>query len=113
MKLALEVALTGDPIDAETAVAWGLANRLSAPGKVVDEAMVLAERIAANAPVSVRETKKTMHRVAVLGSDWDEEAWAISNRSMGRVVRSEDFKEGTRAFVEKRKIGRGACRERE
>src|SRR3546814_3379371 len=88
MKLALEVALTGDPIDAETAVAWGLANRLSAPGKVVDEAMVLAERIAANAPVSVRETKKTMHRVAVLGSDWDEEAWAISNRSMGRVVRS-------------------------
>jgi enoyl-CoA hydratase/carnithine racemase len=103
MKLALEMALTGDPISAETAVAWGLANRLSEPGNVLEEAMGLAERIAANAPVSVRETKKTMHRTAVLGSDWDDAAWELSNRSMGRVLRSDDFKEGTRAFIEKRK----------
>lgn len=101
-KIALEIALTGDPISAERAVELGLANGVSEPGKVLEVAIALAERIAANAPLSVRETKKVMHRTASLGSDWDEDAWAISNRAMGRIFRSEDFREGTRAFAEKR-----------
>jgi len=102
-KLALELGLTGDPVPAQRAVELGLANRVSASGQALADAMDLAERIAANAPVSVRETKKVMHRTAVLGSDWDDDAWDLSNRAMGRVLRSEDFKEGTRAFAEKRR----------
>lgn len=103
LKLALEVALTGDSVDADQAVAWGLANRVSAPGRVVEEALELAQRIAVNAPVSVRQTKKVIHETATLGSSWDEEPWRINNRAMGVVLRSEDFREGTRAFAEKRR----------
>ncbi|WP_027927872.1 enoyl-CoA hydratase-related protein [Amycolatopsis benzoatilytica] len=102
LKLAMELALTGDPVDAETAVRWGLANRAAPSGKALETAVELAERIAANAPLSVRETKKTMHRTAALGSDWDEAPWEVNDRAMGRVLRSADFAEGTRAFAEKR-----------
>lgn len=103
MKVALELGLTGDAISAERAVELGLANRVSQRGQVLAEAIELAERIAANAPVAVRETKKAMHRTAALGSDWDDEAWTVSNRATGTVLRSADFKEGTRAFAEKRR----------
>lgn len=101
-KIALELALTGDSIDAFSAVGFGLANKLSAPGLALQEAVELAERIALNAPVSVRETKKMIHRAAVLGSDWDDDAWALNDRAMGRVLRSEDCREGVRAFAERR-----------
>lgn len=101
-KIALELALTGDAISAGRAVELGLANAVSAPGNVLAEAIALAERIAVNAPLSVRETKKVIHRTASMGSDWDDEAWDVSNRAMGRILRSADFREGTRAFAEKR-----------
>jgi crotonobetainyl-CoA hydratase len=102
LKLALELALTGDPIAADTALAWGLVNRVAPAGTSVEVALELAGRIAVNAPLSVRETKRVMHQTAVLGSDWDDEAWQVNNRAAGRVIRSEDFREGTRAFAEKR-----------
>lgn len=102
LKLALELALTGDPITADQALEWGLVNRVAPAGTVVEEALGLAERIAANAPLSVRETKKVIHRTAALGSDWDDEVWQVNDRAAGRVIRSEDFREGTRAFAEKR-----------
>jgi len=102
LKLAMEVALTGDPVSAETAVSWGLANAVSRPGEVVAAAMEMAERVARNAPVAVRESKRMLQRTAVLGSDWDDDAWALNDRAIGRVLRSEDFREGTRAFAEKR-----------
>jgi enoyl-CoA hydratase/carnithine racemase len=44
-----------------------------------------------------------IHRTAVLGSDWDDDAWQLNNRAMGRVLRSEDCREGVRAFAEKRR----------
>ncbi len=102
-KVALELALTGDAVDAGRACELGLVNRVSAPGASLAEALDLAGRIAANAPLSVRETKQVMHRTAALGSDWDDEAWQISNRAMGRILRSDDFREGTKAFAEKRR----------
>lgn len=103
MKVALELALTGDRVDAARAVELGLANRVSAPGAVLEEAVALGERIAANAPVSVRETKRMIHRTAVLGSDWDDAAWELNGRAMGRVLRSEDCREGVAAFAERRR----------
>ncbi|GAB3141463.1 crotonase/enoyl-CoA hydratase family protein [Amycolatopsis stemonae] len=102
LKLALEIALTGDSVNAETAVHWGLANRVAPAGKALEVALDLAERIAVNAPLSVRETKKTIHRTAALGSEWDDAPWEVNDRAMGRILRSADFAEGTRAFAEKR-----------
>lgn len=103
LKRALELALTGEPISAEVAVEWGLANRVSAPGQVVAEALDLAQKIAANAPLAVRETKKLVHRTAALGSDWDDEPWQLNDAAVRVVVRSADFREGTAAFAEKRR----------
>lgn len=102
LKLALELALTGDPITAEQASEWGLVNRVAPAGTSLEVAMALAWRIADNAPLSVRETKRVMHETAGLGSDWGDEVWQVNNRAVGKVIRSDDFREGTRAFAEKR-----------
>ena len=57
LNIAMELALTGDPITAERAYHFGLVNELCEPGQALDGALALAERIAANAPVAVRETR--------------------------------------------------------
>ncbi|CAM3416418.1 crotonase/enoyl-CoA hydratase family protein [Nocardioides dubius] len=101
-KVAMELALTGASIDAETARDLGLINRVCEPGAVLKAAVELAERIAANAPLAVAETKRVIQETAALGSSWDEESWRISDQAMRRVVRSEDFAEGTAAFAAKR-----------
>src|SRR3954470_14348602 len=56
--VAMELALTGDPIDAERAHALGLVNVLTEPGGAVDGALALAERIAVNAPLAVRASRE-------------------------------------------------------
>src|SRR5947208_4042830 len=56
--VALEIVLTGDPIDAERAHALGLANQLVEPGQALDAAIALAERICANAPLAVRASRR-------------------------------------------------------
>ena len=97
--IALEVALTGDPIDAERAHAHGLVNQLVAPGEALEAALALAERICANAPVAVWQTRKVVLEAA---SESDARAWEITRAAMSEVVRTEDFREGPLAFVEKR-----------
>ena len=97
--IAMELALTGDPIDAERAYQFGLANVLCDEGKAVDAAIELAERICVNAPLAVRESRAVM-----LASLWAEEAdlWKMSMGAMGKLAGTEDFAEGPRAFIEKR-----------
>jgi enoyl-CoA hydratase len=97
--VALEIALTGDPIDAERAHAHGLVNQLSAPGQALEDALALAERICANAPVAVWQTRKVVLEAA---QESDDRAWEITRAALGDVVRTEDFREGPLAFVEKR-----------
>ena len=97
--IALEVALTGDPIDAERAHAHGLVNQLVAPGQALEAALALAERICANAPVAVWQTRKVVLESA---GESDDRAWEITRAAMLEVVRTEDFREGPLAFVEKR-----------
>lgn len=98
--VALEVVLTGDPIPAERAHALGLVNQLVEPGQAVEAAFALAERIAANAPVAVWESRKVVLK-AELGAT-DDELWNESGSAFGRVAQTEDFAEGPRAFIEKR-----------
>jgi enoyl-CoA hydratase len=97
--IALEMAMTGDPIDAERAYSFGMVNQLVDPGEVLDAALALAERICANAPLAVRAS-----RLVVLdGAHADDKAaWDMTNAAMAKILGSEDFQEGPRAFIEKR-----------
>jgi enoyl-CoA hydratase len=97
--LAMEMALTGDPIGAERAHAVGLVGRLAEPGGAVDAALELAATIARNGPLAV-DASKTIIRSA---QDWTEEqAWQEQAELAGKVFVSEDAREGATAFAEKR-----------
>ena len=97
--LAMELALTGDPIDAERAQAIGLVNRLAEPGEAVSTATELARSIAKNAPLALIASK----RVLVEQADWSSaDAWHKQGEIVGPVAMSEDAREGATAFAEKR-----------
>ncbi|HAQ24216.1 MAG TPA: enoyl-CoA hydratase [Acidimicrobiaceae bacterium] len=97
--IAMEMILTGDPIDAKTAHKHGLVNCLTPAGGALDEAQHLASRIEANAPLAVRASR----RVALNGPPLQEdEGFALSEEASRDVFRSKDFEEGPRAFIEKR-----------
>lgn len=99
-RIAMELALTGDMIDAERAATLGLVNTLTEPGAALDEARRLAARIIANAPLSVAASK----RVIVEQRDWPlEEMFARQQAITGPVIASADAREGAAAFAEKRK----------
>ncbi len=97
--IALELAMTGDPISAERAYHFGLINELVEPGAAKDHALELAGRITANAPVAVRQSRRVV--MAALSAN-DVELWKVTADAMGVTVRTEDFQEGPRAFIEKR-----------
>jgi enoyl-CoA hydratase len=98
LAVALEIALTGDSIDAERACALGLVNAVVPPDEVLATALRFAERIAANGPLGVAATKELV-RLGVT----DAARAADRVREWQPVVfGSEDAKEGATAFVEKR-----------
>lgn len=96
-RIALEFVLTGASLSAAHAARWGLVNHVVPPDEVLDRALALADRIAANAPLAVRATKRIMTR-----RERDPEAWDATQREMEVIRATEDFAEGARAFVEKR-----------
>ncbi|RRO20671.1 crotonase/enoyl-CoA hydratase family protein [Saccharopolyspora rhizosphaerae] len=99
-QLAMEIALTGDPISAEVAHQHGLVNKLTETGKALEEARALAARIAANGPLAVRATKQ----IVAGAVNWtDEDAFARQSEIAAPVFTSADAQEGAIAFAEKRK----------
>ena len=98
-RVALELLLTGDPIDATRAYEVGLVNRVVPGAGLHGEVQRLAEVIATNAPLSVRAAKEMVYRAAVGRSD-DE--LAVADAIWEPVYRSEDAQEGPRAFAERR-----------
>ena len=98
-RVALEILLTGDPLDAARAKAYGLVNHVVHACDLRDHTQSLARRIAANAPLSVRAAKQTAylsaHHDLVDAYDRAEEIWAP-------VYRSADAQEGPAAFRDKR-----------
>ena len=97
--IALELLLTGEPIDAARAHQLGLVNRLTPEGGALDGALALAATIAANGPLAVRITKQ----IALEARDWDfAEGWQKQSELMMPVFVSEDAAEGATAFAEKR-----------
>jgi enoyl-CoA hydratase len=97
--LAMELALTGEPVDAERAYELGLVNRLADPGQALDVALQLAETIAANGPLALAATK----RIMVESADWpDAEFFTRQAEISDPVFASEDAREGATAFAERR-----------
>ncbi len=97
--VAMELILTGEPLAAERAHQLGLVNRLVEPGEAYDAAMALAGQVTAAAPMAVWESRKV-----VLASTYEDQATLrkMTNEAFGRVMGSEDLKEGLTAFIEKR-----------
>jgi enoyl-CoA hydratase/carnithine racemase len=98
-KRAMELLLTGDAITADTAERWGLVNAVVDDGMALDAALELAERVAVNAPASLRETLA----LAGAATDLDTDArWAANEAAWQRITATDDAREGPRAFAEKR-----------
>jgi enoyl-CoA hydratase len=97
--VAMECALTGDPITAERAYELGLVNALCDDGEALEQACQLADRICVNAPVAVRESRRVL--IDTLYQS-DEVSQRRSAEGLRTAQRSEDFREGLDAFIEKR-----------
>lgn len=98
--LARELVFTGEPIDAERALAIGLVNAVVPGGELLDRARATAHKIAAKAPLAIAASKRA------LAKGYDVElgvACELEATAFGALFASEDMREGTRAFVEKRK----------
>jgi len=100
-KVAAEAVFTGEPLSAETALQWGLVNHVVPAGEVLETAFALAEKIAANAPLAVRASKRIMMRSAT-GSDWEAPVWEMNEAEFQGVRASKDALEGAVAFAQKR-----------
>lgn len=100
VRAAMEAALTGETVSAETARDWHLVNRLVPAGEALGAALVLAERIAANAPLSVQASKQLIRSAAAGGPE--PELWAENARLSTALLASDDAREGMRAFAERR-----------
>jgi 2-(1,2-epoxy-1,2-dihydrophenyl)acetyl-CoA isomerase len=96
---ALEMALLGQPIDAQQALDWGLINRVVPDGKLLEEAGSLAKRLAAGPTRSYANSKRALNNsvLKIMGEQLDLEA-DIQSEMAGTA----DFTEGVQAFVEKR-----------
>jgi crotonobetainyl-CoA hydratase len=101
-KIAMELLLTGEALDAAEARGLGLVNRVVPADRVVAEAIALATTIAANAPLAVQASKRIARGIAEGRVAAEESAWKISVREGIGVMDSRDAKEGPRAFAEKR-----------
>ena len=97
--IAMELLLLGDSIDAQTALRWGIVNRVVKAGELMDTARDFAARLARNAPLAVQAAKE----LAVRSRDVDLKTGLRMEELFLRLLQgSEDVREGTTAFAEKR-----------
>ncbi len=97
--VAMELALTGEPIDAERGAALGLVNRVCEPGGALAVALDLAESVRAGGPLALIAAKQ------ILEEQWDwptQEMWERQAVIVDPVFSSEDAREGAQAFADKR-----------
>ena len=97
--VALEMILTGAPIDVEAALRWGLVSHVVPGDGLLDEALRIAELVAANGPLAVRAARDAVYQGQTLGL---VEALRLEQFHAEPLRVSEDAAEGVRAFVEKR-----------
>jgi enoyl-CoA hydratase len=97
--VALELCLTGEMISAEEALRIGLVNHVYEPAELLPAAETLAKKIIANAPLSVKYTLEAVERGTAMPL---EEGQYLETALFGLCAATEDMREGTRAFLEKR-----------
>jgi enoyl-CoA hydratase len=97
--VTMELALTGDLLDAERGAELGLVNRLAEPGTAVDVALELARAVSANGPLALKVSKQILQQAPgwPLAEQWQRQAELVDP-----VFASEDAREGSLAFAEKR-----------
>ena len=99
LAIAMEMVLTGDPIDADRARELGLINELCRPTEALDAARRLAARVNANGPLAVRESRRL---VLESFNQTDIDAMLAAGRAQMALRSTADFREGPLAFIEKR-----------
>ena len=97
--IAYEMTLTGDPITAQRALELGLVNEVVPRDQVLDRALALAERVAANAPIALRITKQLVWEEA---RNHTNEEWSAIRAKAAPAFASNDAREGAAAFAERR-----------
>jgi crotonobetainyl-CoA hydratase len=98
----MEAILTGQPIPAGQALAWGLVNRVVPAAELLTSAFELADRICANAPLAVQASKRIARGIDDARVSAEDDDWARSTAEGARLMKSADAMEGMRAFAEKR-----------
>lgn len=99
-KRTLEMLMTGDLIDAQQALEWGLVNRVAPQGRLHEETVVLAEKIAQKSPLALQMGKQAYYGMADLEYG---KALTYANEVFAALCMTEDAKEGIDAFLKGRK----------
>lgn len=99
IRRAKEVILSGKPFTAADGEAWGLINHVCENGSLMDSALATADRIAANAPIAVRQARKATDAAASLGI---KDGYDFEIACYQKVIDTEDRLEGVSSFNEKR-----------
>ena len=97
--IAMELALTGDTLEAGRAHHFGMINEVCEPGQAIETAKALAARITANAPMAVRMSRRL---ILDAPGQTDREGMKAAGQAMVALAATEDYAEGPRAFIEKR-----------
>jgi enoyl-CoA hydratase/carnithine racemase len=98
-KRALELLLTGEPIDADTACSWGLINRVVPPDELEDAVEELVAKVARSSPLTVRIGKEAFYEQVELD---EHDAYELTRSVMATNAQTGDAQEGMSAFLEKR-----------
>jgi len=99
VRRAKEIIFTAEPFTAEQAFEWGIVNKLCNDETLIDDTMATARKIAANAPIAVRQAKKSVGMATQADL---KTGYAFEIEAYNRMVQTEDRIEGVRAFNEKR-----------
>jgi len=97
--IGMELVLTGDTLTAERAYSLGMVNYLTEKGDAFKQALALAQKIEVNAPIAVQEALKAVHNLKFSN---DEDCFTASDGAMKYLSKTDDYKEGPLAFIEKR-----------
>lgn len=97
---ATQLCLFGDPIDAQTALDWGLVTKVTSLSELLREAKSAAEKLASYSPTAMKSTLQAVQAAADLPAPQGQ---AYEANLFGLCFATEDMKEGTSAFLEKRK----------
>lgn len=96
---AMELLLTGDMLSAQEAYQYGLANAIAEPEQLIEKCMEMAAKINAKGPIALKGIIHSVNSLYLPNVD----GYGVEARTFGEIADSEDFREGTGAFIEKRK----------